>query len=227
MPGKNPSGPADTRDMVIVHDALRRDLGRARAAIGGSAAVPDSQRRALAGHLRWMMDFLHHHHQGEDRGLWPRVRAKNPESGVLLDAMEAAHRSVDPRVTKLDEAAGAYRDGGSGPHVVAAIDSLESALLPHLHEEEVETMPLVSASITQADWDDYNAEENIGTRSQFQLGITGHWMMDGLTPQRAALVTGLVPPTQRFALVHGIGPVYRRRARARWGGRADDYGVRA
>jgi hemerythrin-like domain-containing protein len=227
MPGRDPSAPADTRDMAIVHDALRRDLARARATIGGSRVLPDSQRQALADHLRWMMDFLHHHHRGEDHGLWPRVRAKNPEASDLIDAMEAAHRSVDPRVTQLDDAAAAYGDEGSAPEVIAAIDNLESALLPHLREEEDETMPLVSASITQADWDAYNAEENIGTRSQFQLGITGHWMMDGLTPERAALVTGLVPPVQRFALVHGIGPVYRRRAKARWGGRAGDYGVRA
>ncbi len=227
MPGLGSTAPADTRDMVIVHDALRRDLVRARTTIGGPSAIAESQRRSLSDHLRWMMDFLQHHHHGEDHGLWPRVRAANPESCELIAAMEVAHRSVDPRSTQLDHAAFAYRDGGSASDVVAAIEDLESVLLPHLREEEEQTLPVVSASITQADWDAYNAEENIATRSQFQLGITGHWMMDGLTPERAALVTGLVPPVQRFALVHGIGPVYRSRAKARWGGRASDYGMRA
>jgi hemerythrin-like domain-containing protein len=172
MPGRDPSAPADTRDIAIVHDALRRDLARARATIGGSRVVPDSRRQALADHLRWMMDFLRHHHGGEDHGLWPRVRAKNAGASELIDAMEAAHRSVDPRVTQLDEVAAPYGDGGSASEAIAAIDSLESALLPHLREEEDETMPLVSGSLTQADWDAYNAEENIGTRSPFQLGAT-------------------------------------------------------
>ena len=66
---KDMDGPADTRMMGIVHDALRRDLARARAALAGPVAP--EQRRALAAHVGWMMDFLHEHHRGEDAGLYP------------------------------------------------------------------------------------------------------------------------------------------------------------
>ena len=82
---KNMEGPADTRMMGIVHDALRRDLARTRAAL--ACPVPAAQRRALAAHVGWMMDFLHEHHEGEDKGLYPMVRAINPATGALLDAM--------------------------------------------------------------------------------------------------------------------------------------------
>ena len=43
----NDDGPADTRMMGIVHDALRRDLARTRAAL--ASPVPPAQRRAA----RW------------------------------------------------------------------------------------------------------------------------------------------------------------------------------
>ena len=57
-----------------------------------------------------MMHFLHLHHTGEDVGLWPLVRARNPSAGALLDQMDADHRRIAPAITALEEAARAYRD---------------------------------------------------------------------------------------------------------------------
>ena len=71
----NWDGPADTRMMGIVHDALRRDLRRTRDALAGTP--PAARRGAIAAHLGWLMDFLHAHHTGEDDGLYPLVRAMN------------------------------------------------------------------------------------------------------------------------------------------------------
>ena len=85
--------PADTTMMGIVHDALRRDLGRATAAMSSEPSPPDRQRVAIAVHVRWLMDFLHSHHVGEDQGLWPLVRAHNPQAGDMLDQMDADHAS--------------------------------------------------------------------------------------------------------------------------------------
>src|ERR1043165_6390405 len=57
-----------TTIMGVVHDAPRRDLVRLQSALG-SAPPPDGDRRvAIADHARWMMDFLHYHHQVEDTG---------------------------------------------------------------------------------------------------------------------------------------------------------------
>jgi len=77
---KRTSQPAYTATTImgIVHDALRRDFARLQSALG-SAQPPDSDRRvAIADHARWMMDFLHHHHQAEDTGLWPLIRQRAP-----------------------------------------------------------------------------------------------------------------------------------------------------
>jgi hypothetical protein len=67
---KRTSQPACTATTImgVVHDALRRDLVRLQSALG-SAPPPDGDRRmAIPAHARWMMDFLHYHHQVEDTG---------------------------------------------------------------------------------------------------------------------------------------------------------------
>ncbi len=62
------AAPADTRMMGgILHDALRRDLGRARTVLTAPTPPAQSQRIAVADHLLWMMDYLRYHHRTEDR----------------------------------------------------------------------------------------------------------------------------------------------------------------
>ena len=217
--------PADTRVMGIVHRALRRDLVRARELLVVEAALTPDQRAALGEHLAWLMTFLHEHHEGEDRGLWPRVRANSPAAGPLLDAMDHDHHAIAPGMAAVEQAAAAFRRGGPARPVLDALDLLEGTLLPHLQREEDQVMPVVSATLTQREWAEYDREQNIQGRSPMRLGMVGHWLIDGLPPGEADLVTGLVPPVQCFVLVHAIGPLYRRQARRRWGARPSGFGV--
>ena len=57
----------DTRDMVVVHTAFRREFGLAPALVRGVA--PGDQRRAdvVADHLEMLTAMLHHHHAGSRR----------------------------------------------------------------------------------------------------------------------------------------------------------------
>jgi hemerythrin-like domain-containing protein len=216
---KDMDGPADTRMMGIVHDALRRDLARTRAALDGP--VPEAQRRALAAHLLWMMDFLRAHHEGEDTGLYPMVRAADPTAGALLDAMAADHAAVDPAVDALRAAAVRWAAADTArAELRAALVALEDVLLPHLEREENEAMPVVSATITHRRWHDWDQEHNIKPKSLPALAEEGLWLMDGLDPARRAIVEAEVPWVPRMIVLHGFGPGYRRRAAARWAGTA-------
>ena len=214
---KNMDGPADTRMMGIVHDALRRDLARTRAALAG--AVPEARRRALAAHVAWMMDFLHAHHEGEDAGLYPMVRAANPTAGALLDVMAADHAAIDPAVEGLRVAAARWAASGADPSALLdALTALEAVLLPHLDREEAEAMPVVSATITHRQWHAWDQEHNIKPKSLPTLAEEGLWLMDGLDPTRRAVVEAEVPWVPRMIVLYGFGPGYRRRAAARWAG---------
>jgi hemerythrin-like domain-containing protein len=210
-------GPADTRMMGIVHDALRRDLARTRAALAG--AVPEARRRALAAHMAWMMDFLHAHHEGEDAGLYPMVRAANPTAGALLDVMAADHAAIDPAVEGLRVAAARWATSGTDTSALLdALTALEAVLLPHLDREETEAMPVVSATITHRQWHAWDQEHNIKPKSLPTLAEEGLWLMEGLDPTRRAVVEAEVPWLPRMIVLYGFGPGYRRRAAARWAG---------
>ncbi len=212
--------PADTRMMGIVHDALRRDLSRVTAALASTRPPPDQQRVAIAAHVRWLMEFLHAHHAGEDQGLWPLVRAHNPAAGDLLDQMDADHVRISPRIDQVQNAAAAFGTDDSAvvQHgLAAAIELLRSVLDPHLCREEDEMMPVVSRSITHAQWEAFNSTTYVQPKSKKELGHEGHWLIDSLDPDRYDVVVRTVPPLPRFILVHAMARPYRQECAARWG----------
>jgi hypothetical protein len=205
--------------MGIVHGALRRDLLRMRDALTAQPYPQGRRRRALGEHVVWMMEFLHAHPTGEDEGLWPLVRARNPAAGPLLDAREAEHRRISPAAAELIAAGQSYAaTSADEPRggLVSALDALAAVPFPHLDREVQEAMPVVSASITQAEWQAVEQEYNIKPKSLAQLGMEGHWLLDGINAEGYQVVVQTVPAVPRFILLHGFARAYRRRARARW-----------
>ena len=211
---------ADTRMMSIVHTALRRDLARATTALSHEPPPSDQQREALGAHLEWMMGFLHDHHAGEDDGLYPLVRTRNPAAVELLDAMSADHELIAPCIQSVRESAAEYRQSVADrtrEALVSAIRALEEVLLPHLRREEDDMMPVVSRTITNAEWIEWDQAFNLTPKSFVELGREGHWLLDGLASSDRAVVVGLVPPVPRFVLLHGFARSYRRHRARCWG----------
>jgi hypothetical protein len=205
--------------MGIVHWALRRDLLRTRDALTSEPYPQGRQRRALSEHVVWLMEFLHAHHTSEDDGLWPLVRARNPAAGPLLDSLEAEHRRIGPAAAALTSAGRRYAGTSADEpraELVTALDALAAVLFPHLDREVEEAMPVVSASITQADWHAYDQEYNIKPKSLAQLGMEGHWLVDGIDADGYQIVAHAVPAVPRFILLHGFARAYQRRAQRRW-----------
>lgn len=222
------TAPTDTRMMGIVHDALRRDLARAISALERAPGPEDEQRAALGAHVTWMMRFLHAHHHGEDAGLWPLVREREPDANALLATMETDHARIAPLVELCETAARGYGSGSADTTRVALLDALtrlRDVLLPHLQREEDEVMPLVSIAISPAEWRAVDEQYFIKPKSLKELGFEGHWMLDELDAERARVVTHQVPPISRFVLLWGFRRRYRRLATASWGPAAKAPGV--
>jgi hemerythrin-like domain-containing protein len=216
---KTAQGPADTRMMGIVHGALRRDLQRTRDALTSEPYPRGRQRRALGEHIVWLMEFLHAHHTGEDQGLWPLVRKRNPATGALLDSLEAEHRRIAPAAEALAAAGNKYAaTPADEPRaaLVTALDTLTAVLFPHLDREVAEAMPVVSASITNTEWQAVEQEYNIKPKSLAQLGMEGHWLIDGIDAEGYQVVTHTVSAVPRFILLHGFARAYQRQAQRRW-----------
>ena len=192
---------------------------RARLVLAEPTPLTGERRTALADHVRWLMDFLHHHHTNEDDGLYPLVLEKNPAAGELLAVMNADHDRITPRILELDVAARAYSTGapGSDATLLAALEALEADMCPHLEREEREMMPVVSQSITNGEW---RAWEDGFTKvkSMKQLADEGHWLLDNLDAGRRDFVVRLVPAVPRFILVNFLGGPYRKKSALLWGG---------
>lgn len=215
----NADGPADTRMMGIVHAALKRDLSRARDVLADEPPPRGRQRTALGEHVSWMLEFLHAHHTGEDQGLWPVVRERSPGAAELMDSMEADHARIAPAADAAAKASAEFTATTTDAPRVALVDALDDLLIvlvPHLDREVAEAMPVVAASISDREWKDIEQRHFVKTKSTKELAMEGHWLLEDIDPEGYEVVVHTVPPVLRFVLVHGFGPAYRRRARARW-----------
>ena len=216
---KHASGPADTFMMCVMHDALRRDLTRTRDVLASPDVLTDDQGPALAEHIGFMLAFLEAHHHTEDDKLWPIVRTHNPGLGPLMEAMGQDHAAIAAQVDQLTDAAqrlGLAPDAGSRAEAVASVDRLTAVLWPHLEREELELMPLVSATLSAAQWQDFekSAKPPFATRV---LAEYLNWFLEDLEPVRRHKVLKDMPAPIGLVSTRVFGRGYRRRAAVRWG----------
>ena len=80
-------------------------------------------------------------------------------------------------------------------------------------------MPVASEVLTESDWKAIEQANNLDGKSNRQLAMEGHWLIDDVSPEDRDKVLHLVPPVPRFILVHGYARSYRRRKQACWGPR--------
>jgi hypothetical protein len=92
------------QELLAVHAIMRR----------GNALVADSYARLAAGDpvdtgslvaaTRWLTAFVHHHHDSEDRLLWPVLRERFPEAVADLDRLSKEHEALDGELGQLSRA---------------------------------------------------------------------------------------------------------------------------
>jgi hemerythrin-like domain-containing protein len=151
-----PEGAVDVRMMYVMHHAFRRDLAMFADAAAATPADDRDTWDALAERWRIFGTVLHHHHAGEDAGLWPRLMQEAvPEEQQTLEAMEAEHARIDPILTacarSLDRVRSAT-DPATAAYLAERLAAARDSLSQHLHHEETEAMALVQKYLTTADW---------------------------------------------------------------------------
>jgi hemerythrin-like domain-containing protein len=207
----------------VFHTALRRDLARTLDALTATESPDLRKRRALAEHLGLVLDLLHHHHTGEDEGLWPLVRRRAPDLAAQLDMMEAEHAAVAGAIQSTRTAATRYSSDptSAGDDLRNAVRTLRDTLLPHLDHEETEVMPRVMRALSRQDWSAL-ARREVRSSGSFALAGTGLlWTLDGLDPERRALFNRQVPALLRWLVDKRYGRAYRRRTALAFGTTAE------
>jgi hemerythrin-like domain-containing protein len=214
LPGTDAAryGSIDLSLMILMHDALRRDLVRLAKVASRRNLVDPSRRPAINAGWELFKEQLHIHHSGEDEQLWPKARKRMARSDAglsLLAEMEAEHDLVDPL---LDEVDLAFADRETGDERLSdVVDALTVALLNHLNHEERDALPLLGRVLTAKDW-----KEVIGEQRKMGLKVASRffpWMLDEQTPAKTAKAVGMMPPPLRVVYRRSWQPKYARQER--------------
>ncbi|WP_433133170.1 LLM class flavin-dependent oxidoreductase [Micromonospora sp. CA-240977] len=172
-----PTGPAPDPDraytpheqatgahLVQIHDGLRAELAQIHDLID-QVAAGEIDAGAARSHIntmtmrqnRWTLGvycesycrIVTTHHTIEDQSFFPRLRARDPRLGPVVDRLEQEHHVIHDVLEGVDRALVAYvgsPDGLAG--LRAAVDLLTDALLSHLSYEERELVePLARLGI--------------------------------------------------------------------------------
>ena len=173
LPGQTAAheGPVDMHMMYVMHHAFRRDL---TAFVAAAALTPSGDRatwQALAQRWELFSTALHHHHAGEDAGLWPRLlEVADDEGRATLEAMEAEHEEIDPMLESC--AAGFARlaehaDEDARRALAVRLVAARESLARHLAHEEGDAIALVQQHLTDDEW---LALEEEHFRAELSLG---------------------------------------------------------
>ncbi|MGW0810580.1 hemerythrin domain-containing protein [Nonomuraea sp. NPDC002799] len=182
-------------EMVVVHRLFRRELKLAPELIRQVAAGDTGRTATLAAYLTELLDGLHHHHEAEDKLLWPLLLERVSLEAELIAAMERQHESVAARIEELRPLLPVWRAGAGADvrdRVADTIRRLHDDLVVHLDQEEERILPLVREHITKPEWDalsEYGRSHLAKDRMLIQLGA----LLEDATPWERQAFLGLLP----------------------------------
>ncbi|NUR85609.1 MAG: hemerythrin domain-containing protein [Nonomuraea sp.] len=181
--------------MVVVHRVFRREFRLAPQLI--RAATPGDTARAeiLATYATEVLTGLHHHHEAEDRLLWPLLLQRVTLEADLVRTMEAQHEKVAACVAEVEALLPGWRaqaGADARDRIAAQLDQLYGELVPHLDQEEERILPLVSKHLSKAEWDalsEYARSHLPKDRLLVQLGS----LLEDATPSERMKFLALMP----------------------------------
>jgi iron-sulfur cluster repair protein YtfE (RIC family) len=211
-----PSAVVDTRDMVLVHQAMRREVRLAPAAVRRTACDDRRRVRRVARHLQQLTLGVTLHHQGEDRLLWPKLLARVPEQlAPLIDLMEAQHETVHALIGAVDAqrtAWAAHPEPATRGQLAETLTELSRALDEHLAAEERDVLPLAAAHLTAAEWQELG-RDGVAAIPASQVALAFGTMMYEGDPAVIAVILSEAPAPARLLLPRLGVRAYARHAR--------------
>jgi hemerythrin-like domain-containing protein len=215
-----PKNKPETAQMVVIHKALRREFSLLPRLVGTVQVTDSARARLLTGHAELLLLFLHTHHDGEDRLLWPLLADRVPSAKKLTETMEQQHRTMDALIGTIrpeltDWSAG---DSTARERLAVHLTQLDAALAGHLDAEEAEVLPLVHEYVTVAEWEamEKDASKHMPRNPRVGLVMAGMVLEDATPAERAWFMNELPAAARLMWRLAGQSryAAYRRRIRA-------------
>ncbi len=150
------TSPIDVRDMKIIHETFRRAYAEAANLLRANPTPSPARVTFLADHIDFGLRMLHHHHEGEDLILYPLLVERVPDHAARTEQIDHEHQVVKGSIDSALSACSKWRAApshDSAEALASSLDALNSALVPHLDNEEREIVPLAAVTVTQKEWD--------------------------------------------------------------------------
>ena len=164
----------DTSDMVIVHRMFRRECALLPQLVAAVPAGDVARARTIAGHVREVLDMLHHHHLGEDELLWPRLSTRTRFHADLLARMDSQHHALAGLLEGVATALPEWQHAPAartGTPLTAVLEQVSRGLNEHFDEEELKVLPIVERVITAAEY------RQVGQRGLESIPLTRRLIM--------------------------------------------------
>ena len=200
----------------LIHGAVRRDFARLLSAVGEVADGDLGRARDLDRAYANLRRELTHHHEGEDRWLWPML-AKVGVARELLAAMESEHQAMSAAMAETTDAMRRFATTGSTSDRVNALESLvrtQRVVEEHLTHEEEELEPALRPHHGSPEWKE--AEKKLSRQPLSVAGPFMAWLEDGMSPEGRSFLRSTVPAPVTFILRRVFGRRYNREIAPVW-----------
>jgi hemerythrin-like domain-containing protein len=185
--------PVDFTMNRLMHEAFKREVGRLQVAVKARKDDSESDPAGLIKRWRFFSEQLVHHHESEDKFIWPvvRERATDPADIVIIDAMESEHSALDNQLELLD---GQFDAMSAGENVDLTkvgrqLDDLKVIVSGHCAHEERDGMRVAQEYVKSEDLKEFHKF----TRSGPDSSLVFPWVCDGAPASDQQAAWGVLP----------------------------------
>lgn len=191
---------------MMSHHGFRRDIALFKHALADGAGVDGAPRiEALQEEWKAFHAKLHGHHQVEDNGVFPGIRAQHAELGTVIAELVADHQRLDPM---LEAGERAFAKLPATAEAAAIVAEMAALLDKHLGLEDQKIVPLLRGA---------NTFPPPGSDAEAEMYAEGFaWACHGVAPQVLEQVYKMLPASVTSRLP-AARIVFTRKFEALWG----------
>lgn len=182
--------------VAVIETRLAHDTHRAASALLADAAKRPSVPSAALTELRdFLVANLHHHHESEDRELWPLVVAASSERAEGLAALSTEHEELDAALDALGSMP--VEDGAGRDALAKAAIAVRDIVARHLAHEEPLLFPALR-ELSPETWDAFSEQVIATTPPVGAHLMVGFLDQVGTAEEVEILLSRLPEPLQQF-----------------------------
>ena len=200
----------------VIHAAVRRDLDRIVIALesahDGDTTRATSLQRAYAN----LHGQLKHHHEQEDRYVFPALSRLGVDAGLIED-MNGEHHAMSDALESTATLMRRYAGTGTAADAAAARASVaetRAVVERHLAHEEYELEPLMRPHLESAEWK--QAQKALRKVPPSTAGHFFAWLTDGMDSESEDYLRSTVPRPVIAVYSRVLGRRYHREIAPVW-----------